>query len=80
MNKFIEYPKINTIFKRDMTTHKLIYGQFSQPEFEKGKDQFAFYIFCTGNLIDIELYNLFFVTTIQCDGLVYHIFVDPKNR
>ena len=29
-----EYPKINSIFKRDEETHKFIMGQWSQPEFE----------------------------------------------
>jgi len=33
-----EYPKIQSIFKRDEKTHKFIEGQFSLPEFEYLKD------------------------------------------
>lgn len=29
-----EYPKINTLWKRDESTHRLIEGAYSQPEFE----------------------------------------------
>lgn len=31
---FIEYPKINTIFKRDSKTKKIIIGDYSLPEFD----------------------------------------------
>lgn len=31
--KIIEYPKINTIWKRDPETHKIIEGQYSEDEF-----------------------------------------------
>ena len=34
----MEYPKIQSIFKRDETTHKFIEGQYSLPEFEYLKD------------------------------------------
>lgn len=33
MLNFIEYPKINTIFKRNLKTKKIILGDFSCPEF-----------------------------------------------
>lgn len=33
-----EYPKINSIYKRDEKTHKIIEGEFSTPEFEYLKD------------------------------------------
>ena len=35
-----EYPKIQSIFKRDKNTHKFIDGVFSLPEFEYLKDNF----------------------------------------
>ena len=37
-NIYKEYPKIQSIFKRDENTHKFIDGVFSLPEFEYLKD------------------------------------------
>ena len=39
----MEYPKIQSIFKRDEKTHKFIEGQFSLPEFEYLKDNIWVY-------------------------------------
>ena len=33
-----EYPKIQSIYKRDDKTHKFLEGQYSLPEFEYLKD------------------------------------------
>jgi hypothetical protein len=39
-NTYKEYPKIQSIFKRDENTHNFIDGDFSLPEFEYLKDNF----------------------------------------